>query len=31
MYITKPSCKKPKVGVLYITDVFGIQHVQNKL
>ncbi|KAK4232835.1 dienelactone hydrolase family-domain-containing protein [Achaetomium macrosporum] len=31
LYISKPSCKKPKVGVLYITDVFGIQHVQNKL
>ena len=31
LYISKPACSKPTVGVLYITDVFGIQHVQNKL
>jgi len=31
LYISKPDCKKPKVGVLYLTDVFGIQHAQNKL
>ncbi|KAL2133710.1 hypothetical protein VTI74DRAFT_1886 [Chaetomium olivicolor] len=31
LYISKPDCKKPRVGVLYLTDVFGIQLVQNKL
>ncbi|KAK4149539.1 dienelactone hydrolase family-domain-containing protein [Chaetomidium leptoderma] len=31
LYISKPDCKKPKVGVLYLTDVFGIQLAQNKL
>ncbi|KAK4038068.1 dienelactone hydrolase family-domain-containing protein [Parachaetomium inaequale] len=31
LYISQPSCKKPKVGVLYLTDVFGIQLAQNKL
>jgi hypothetical protein len=31
LYISKPQCKSPKVGVLYMTDVFGIQLAQNKL
>ncbi|KAK3899326.1 dienelactone hydrolase family-domain-containing protein [Staphylotrichum tortipilum] len=31
LYISQPSCHNPKVGVLYLTDVFGIQHVNNKL
>ena len=31
LYISKPACKKPKVGVLYLTDVFGIQLLENKL
>jgi len=31
LYISEPDCQKPKIAVLYLTDVFGIQHVQNKL
>lgn len=31
LYISKPACKKPTVGVLYLTDVFGIQLLENKL
>ena len=31
LYISQPPCKSPKVGVLYMTDVFGIQLAQNKL
>lgn len=31
MYITKPKGKTPRVAVLYLTDVFGIQLAQNKL
>ncbi|KAK1752705.1 dienelactone hydrolase family-domain-containing protein, partial [Echria macrotheca] len=31
LYVSEPSCKKVKAGVLYITDAFGIQFVNNKL
>jgi len=31
LYISEPSCQQPKVGVLYLTDVFGIQLAQNVL
>lgn len=31
LYISKPSCKNPQVGVVYLTDVFGIQLPQNTL
>ena len=33
LYVTKPSVPsdKPLVGVLYLTDVFGIQLAENKL
>ena len=33
MYITKPPAhkKRPDVAILYLTDVFGIPLVQNKL
>jgi hypothetical protein len=31
LYISKPSCKNPTVGVVYLTDVFGIQLAQNTL
>ncbi|KAL2181140.1 dienelactone hydrolase family-domain-containing protein [Thermothelomyces heterothallicus CBS 202.75] len=31
LYISEPSCENPKVGVLYLTDVFGIQLLENKL
>lgn len=31
LYVSEPSCKKPKIGVIYLTDAFGIQFVNNKL
>ncbi|KAH8912137.1 alpha/beta-hydrolase [Coniochaeta sp. PMI_546] len=31
LYVSKPGCKAPKVGVVYLTDVFGIQLAENKL
>lgn len=31
LYISEPECKDPKVAVLYLTDVFGIQLTENKL
>ncbi|KAL2156638.1 hypothetical protein VTH82DRAFT_1383 [Thermothelomyces myriococcoides] len=31
LYISEPDCEKPKIGLVYLTDVFGIQLVQNKL
>ncbi|KAK4244591.1 dienelactone hydrolase family-domain-containing protein [Corynascus novoguineensis] len=31
LYISEPECKNPKVAVLYLTDVFGIQLRENKL
>ncbi len=33
LYVTKPTLPsdKPLVGVLYLTDVFGIQLAENKL
>ncbi|KAK3314431.1 dienelactone hydrolase family-domain-containing protein [Apodospora peruviana] len=30
-YVSETKCKKPKIGVLYLTDAFGIQFVNNKL
>ena len=31
LYVSEPACKKPKIGVLYLSDAFGIQFTQNKL
>lgn len=31
LYVSEPSCNKPKIGVVYLTDAFGIQFVNNKL
>ena len=31
MYITKPDGPTPTRGILYLTDVFGIQLPENKL
>ncbi|KAH7157377.1 dienelactone hydrolase [Dactylonectria estremocensis] len=31
LYVSKPRRNKSKIGVLYLTDVFGIQLPQNKL
>ena len=31
LYVSQPGCKSPKTGVLYLTDVFGIQLAENKL
>ncbi|KAM7213305.1 Alpha/Beta hydrolase fold, partial [Rhypophila decipiens] len=31
LYVSEPKCKKPKIGVLYLTDAFSIQFVNNKL
>ncbi|KAK0612251.1 dienelactone hydrolase family-domain-containing protein [Immersiella caudata] len=32
LYVSEPSsCKNPSIGVIYLTDAFGIQFVNNKL
>ncbi|KAK4458580.1 alpha/beta-hydrolase [Cladorrhinum samala] len=31
LYVSEPWCKKPSVGLLYLTDAFSIQFVNNKL
>jgi hypothetical protein len=31
MYIASPADKKTDNAILYLTDVFGVQLVQNKL
>ncbi|SPQ26233.1 1d7c17ca-1cc0-4d42-b276-34afbfb10273 [Thermothielavioides terrestris] len=31
LYVSKPSCENPTVGVVYLTDVFGIQQAENRL
>ncbi|KAM7197484.1 Alpha/Beta hydrolase fold [Naviculisporaceae sp. PSN 640] len=31
LYVSNTTCNKPKVGVLYLTDAFSIQFVNNKL
>lgn len=31
LYVARPSCKKYKIGIIYLTDAFGIQFTLNKL
>jgi len=31
LYVSTPECKKYSIGVIYLTDAFGIQFLQNKL
>lgn len=31
LYVSEPPCRNPTIGVVYLTDAFGIQFVNNKL
>lgn len=31
LYETKPSCRQPQIGVVYLTDAFGIEFINNRL